>query len=165
MTISTLYYSPCVAALCSRKTLIYLILTLNHIYPDYDFSRLRADDFKKEQGVGGVEELVDTHMVEVSKVRSWHAFVTRQQNGTAASTRHLEAASAWSKTPGWPAACCRGGWPLRGGRLTIAYGAAAACAHAQVWENTPGFGDKPFLDTLWTSIDEVRSNRTQTASC
>lgn len=75
----------------SRKTLIYLILTLNHIYPDYDFSRLRADDFKKEQGVGGVEELVDTHMVEVSKV----------------------------------------------------------------WENTPGFGDKPFLDTLWTSIDEA----------
>lgn len=26
----------------------------------------------------------------------------------------------------------------------------------QVWESTPGFGDKPFLDTLWTSIDEVR---------
>lgn len=30
-----------------------------------------------------------------------------------------------------------------------------ACG-AQVWESTPGFGDKPFLDTLWTSIDEVR---------
>ena len=27
----------------------------------------------------------------------------------------------------------------------------------QVWESTPGFGDKPFLDTLWTSIDEVGS--------
>jgi hypothetical protein len=54
---------------CSRKTLIYLILTLNHIYPDYDFSRLRADDFKKEQGIGGVEEAVDTHLVEVSRVR------------------------------------------------------------------------------------------------
>lgn len=26
----------------SRKTLVYLILTLNHIYPDYDFSLLRA---------------------------------------------------------------------------------------------------------------------------
>ena len=26
----------------SRKTLIYLILTLNHMYPDYDFSNLRA---------------------------------------------------------------------------------------------------------------------------
>ena len=25
----------------------------------------------------------------------------------------------------------------------------------QVWESTPGFGDKPFLDTLWSSIDEV----------
>jgi hypothetical protein len=61
--------APLYCCLRSRKTLIYLILTLNHIYPDYDFSRLRADDFKKEQGIGGVEELVDTHMVEVSKVR------------------------------------------------------------------------------------------------
>jgi hypothetical protein len=25
----------------SRKTLIYLILTLNHVYPDYDFSQAR----------------------------------------------------------------------------------------------------------------------------
>jgi hypothetical protein len=28
----------------SRKTLIYLILTLNHMYPDYDFSALRGGD-------------------------------------------------------------------------------------------------------------------------
>jgi hypothetical protein len=26
----------------------------------------------------------------------------------------------------------------------------------QVWENTPGFGEAPFLDTLWSAIDEVR---------
>ena len=26
----------------SRKTLIYLILTLNHMYPDWDFSNLRS---------------------------------------------------------------------------------------------------------------------------
>ena len=32
----------------SRKTLIYLILTLNHMYPDYDFSTLRAEHFHKE---------------------------------------------------------------------------------------------------------------------
>jgi hypothetical protein len=25
----------------------------------------------------------------------------------------------------------------------------------QVWESTPGFGEAPFLDTLWTAIDEV----------
>jgi hypothetical protein len=25
----------------------------------------------------------------------------------------------------------------------------------QVWENTPGFGEAPFLDTLWSAIDEV----------
>ena len=52
----------------SRKTLVYLILTLNHIYPDYDFSLLRAHHFKKEEGVGGIEEVVDAHLVEASKV-------------------------------------------------------------------------------------------------
>lgn len=30
----------------SRKTLIYLILTLNHMYPDYDFTVLRAHHFR-----------------------------------------------------------------------------------------------------------------------
>jgi hypothetical protein len=75
----------------SRKTLIYLILTLNHIYPDYDFSQLRAHHFRKEPGLSSAEELVDTHLIEVSKV----------------------------------------------------------------WENTPGFGETPFLDTLWSSIDEA----------
>lgn len=55
---------------CSRKTLIYLILTLNHIYPDYDFSQLRAHHFRKELGLPSAEELVDTHLIEVSKVHS-----------------------------------------------------------------------------------------------
>jgi hypothetical protein len=53
---------------CSRKTLIYLILTLNHCYPDYDFSLLRAHHFRKEIGVGAVEEAVDSHLLEVSRV-------------------------------------------------------------------------------------------------
>lgn len=75
----------------SRKTLIYLILTLNHIYPDYDFSQLRAHHFRKEAGLGRAEEVVDTHLLEVSRV----------------------------------------------------------------WEATPGFGETPFLDTLWSSIDEA----------
>ncbi len=56
--------------MCSRKTLIYLILTLNHCYPDYDFSLLRAHHFKKELGVGAVEEAVDSHLLEVSRVCS-----------------------------------------------------------------------------------------------
>jgi hypothetical protein len=54
----------------SRKTLIYLILTLNHIYPDYDFSQLRAHHFRKEAGLPRAEELIDTHLLEVSKVSS-----------------------------------------------------------------------------------------------
>ncbi len=52
----------------SRKTLIYLILTLNHIYPDYDFSLLRAHHFRKELGVKALEESVDSYLLEVSRV-------------------------------------------------------------------------------------------------
>lgn len=60
---------PCLhRPLHSRKTLIYLILTLNHIYPDYDFSLLRAHHFKKEPGLARAEEVIDTHLLEVSKV-------------------------------------------------------------------------------------------------
>ena len=55
----------------SRRTLIYLILTLNHIYPDYDFSLLRAHHFRKEEGLGGIEETIDAHLVEASKVGGW----------------------------------------------------------------------------------------------
>jgi hypothetical protein len=77
----------------SRKTLVYLILTLNHIYPDYDFSLLRAHHFKKEEGVTAIEETIDAHLVEASKV----------------------------------------------------------------WETTPGFGEEPLLDCLWSSIDEAIS--------
>lgn len=75
----------------SRKTLIYLILTLNHIYPDYDFSLLRAHHFSKEEGVAKAEEAVDSHLVEVSKV----------------------------------------------------------------WSKTPGLGESPFLECLWSSIEEA----------
>lgn len=52
----------------SRKTLIYLILTLNHTYPDYDFSQIRAQHFEKEVSVPTVEEAVDSQLLEVSKV-------------------------------------------------------------------------------------------------
>lgn len=75
----------------SRKTLIYLILTLNNTYPDYDFSLLRAHHFRKEQGSSNAENVIDTHLLEVSKV----------------------------------------------------------------WSKTPGFGEKGFLDCLWTAIDEA----------
>lgn len=75
----------------SRKTLIYLILTLNHIYPDYDFSLLRAHHFQKEDGVGKAEEAIDSQLLEVSKV----------------------------------------------------------------WAKTPGLGETPFLECLWSSVDEA----------
>jgi len=30
-------------------------------------------------------------------------------------------------------------------------------APLQVWANTPGFGENPFLESLWSSIEEVRA--------
>lgn len=58
---------PGPASFCSRKTLVYLILTLNHIYPDYDFTLLRAQNFCKEEGLATIRELVTTHLVEAAK--------------------------------------------------------------------------------------------------
>lgn len=50
-----------------RKTLIYLILTLNHVYPDHDFSVLRAHHFGKEANVETFEQTVQHHLQEVAK--------------------------------------------------------------------------------------------------
>mmetsp|Transcript_5214 Transcript_5214/g.23281 ORF Transcript_5214/g.23281 Transcript_5214/m.23281 type:complete len:237 (+) Transcript_5214:184-894(+) len=55
----------------SRKTLIYLILTLNHTYPDYDFSALRGHHFTKEDqnpGVLKVKQDIDSLLLESGKV-------------------------------------------------------------------------------------------------
>ena len=56
-----------VQRLQSRKVLIRLILALNASYPDYDFSLLRAHHFRKEDGVARAEEVIDSHLLEVSK--------------------------------------------------------------------------------------------------
>ena len=55
----------------SRKTLIYLILTLNHTYPDYDFSALRGHHFTKEgpgSGFMRVKDDIDSLLLESAKV-------------------------------------------------------------------------------------------------
>ena len=53
----------------SRKTLIYLILTLNHTYPDYDFSALRGHHFTKEgPGFMKVKDDIDSLLLESAKV-------------------------------------------------------------------------------------------------
>ncbi|KAH8955553.1 hypothetical protein BDL97_08G145200 [Sphagnum fallax] len=52
----------------SRRTLIYLILTLNHMYPDYDFSMLRPHHFSKEHGILVAKQKIDQYLVEASKV-------------------------------------------------------------------------------------------------
>ncbi|CAI7901856.1 unnamed protein product [Closterium sp. NIES-54] len=52
----------------SRKTLVYLILTLNHVYPDYDFSTLRSHHFSKESGPGAVKDPIDQLLREAAKL-------------------------------------------------------------------------------------------------
>ncbi|XP_042476177.1 repressor of RNA polymerase III transcription MAF1 homolog isoform X1 [Macadamia integrifolia] len=51
----------------SRKTLIYLVLTLSHIYPDYDFSAVRAHLFFREEGWESFKLTFDTYMFETAK--------------------------------------------------------------------------------------------------
>ena len=51
----------------SRRPLIYLILTLNHMYPDFDFSTLRAQNFTKEVGVSIVKNNIDNLLMECGK--------------------------------------------------------------------------------------------------
>eukprot|EP00793_Prasinoderma_coloniale_P005735 PRCOL_00004209-RA len=48
----------------SRRTLIYLILTLNHMYPDYDFTSLRAHHFSKEPSLDMVRSNVESRLLE-----------------------------------------------------------------------------------------------------
>ncbi|GMH15183.1 hypothetical protein Nepgr_017024 [Nepenthes gracilis] len=51
----------------SRKTLTYLILTLYHMYPDYDFSAVKAHQFFAEESWDSFEQIFDTYMFEASK--------------------------------------------------------------------------------------------------
>ncbi|KAK9934641.1 hypothetical protein M0R45_021777 [Rubus argutus] len=51
----------------SRKTLIYLVLTLYHLYPDYDFSAVNAHQFFTEETWDSFKQIFDTYMVEASK--------------------------------------------------------------------------------------------------
>ncbi|KAJ7943050.1 Repressor of RNA polymerase III transcription, partial [Quillaja saponaria] len=51
----------------SRKTLIYLVLTLYHMYPDYDFSAVKAHQFFLEESWDSFKQTFETYMFEASK--------------------------------------------------------------------------------------------------
>uniref|UniRef100_A0A0C9RSL9 Repressor of RNA polymerase III transcription n=1 Tax=Wollemia nobilis TaxID=56998 RepID=A0A0C9RSL9_9CONI len=61
-----------VGPLCSstsRRTLIHLILTLNHMYPDYDFrSMIRSHHFSKEREGNTVKQKIENYLLEAGKV-------------------------------------------------------------------------------------------------
>lgn len=52
----------------SRKKLIYLVLTLYHMYPDYDFSAVKAHQFFLDESWDSFEQIFDSYMREASKV-------------------------------------------------------------------------------------------------
>ena len=46
---------------CSRKTLFYLISTLNHSYgADYDFTSAQSDEFSHEPSTAWVKNFIDS---------------------------------------------------------------------------------------------------------
>lgn len=51
----------------SRKTLIYLVLTLNHMYPDYDFSAVHPHHFFREEEWDSFVCIFNTYMFEAAK--------------------------------------------------------------------------------------------------
>ncbi|KAK4376374.1 hypothetical protein RND71_002670 [Anisodus tanguticus] len=51
----------------SRKTLIYLLLALYHMYPDYDFSAVKAHQFFTEESWDSFKQIFDIYMFEASK--------------------------------------------------------------------------------------------------
>ncbi|KAL5208560.1 hypothetical protein ABZP36_032995 [Zizania latifolia] len=53
----------------SRKILVYLVLTLGHMYPDYDFSAVEAHLFFKEEDWESFTQMVDSYLSEAS--RQW----------------------------------------------------------------------------------------------
>ncbi|XP_017774301.1 PREDICTED: repressor of RNA polymerase III transcription MAF1 homolog [Nicrophorus vespilloides] len=46
----------------SRKTLFYLIATLNSAFPDYDFLDVKSDEFSKEPSLQYVMNAIDTNL-------------------------------------------------------------------------------------------------------
>eukprot|EP00249_Psilotum_nudum_P014915 c25065_g1_i2 orf=605-1291(-) len=65
---SNLSVSPVgpLSSLASRRTLIHLILTLSHMYPDYDFSEIRPYHFSKEQ-LCSVHLKIENYLLETAK--------------------------------------------------------------------------------------------------
>lgn len=51
----------------SRKTLIYLVLTLGHMYPDYDFSAVQPHHFFREEEWDSFVQIFNTYMFEAAK--------------------------------------------------------------------------------------------------
>lgn len=54
--------------IASRRTFIYLILAMSHVYPDYDFSLLCPTSFEKEDLYEASKLTIENHLIEASKV-------------------------------------------------------------------------------------------------
>ncbi|RWS05780.1 repressor of RNA polymerase III transcription MAF1-like protein [Dinothrombium tinctorium] len=58
----------------SRKTLFYLISTLNaSFHPDYDFSDAKSDEFSKEPSIGWVMNAVDSNFLSTAAHQAYNA--------------------------------------------------------------------------------------------
>lgn len=55
------------SSIASRRTFIYLILAMSHVYPDYDFSLLRPSSFEKEN-LETAKLTIENYLLETSKV-------------------------------------------------------------------------------------------------
>ncbi|PPD85610.1 hypothetical protein GOBAR_DD17466 [Gossypium barbadense] len=82
----------------SRKTLIYLVLTLYHMYPDYDFSAVKAHQFLTEESWDTFKQIFDTNMLEASKLLLLHSPISCSCGIYAGHEYNLKTSSASANT-------------------------------------------------------------------
>ncbi|KAL5713815.1 hypothetical protein ACHQM5_015860 [Ranunculus cassubicifolius] len=118
----------------SRKTLIYLILTLNHMYPDYDFSAVEAHQYSGKEwseANGGGSSFLESLYKALDEVVKLGEFEMYSYSPDSDGDPFSEKGALWSfKSKRYRALCatikhiCNGGFlPLRRkplqGTLTI----------------------------------------------
>ena len=90
-----------------------------------------------------------------SRVGNWahaHTFCTpRKPTGSRRKTAAAQTARRTAHTALSPTQL-----PLK---LTCPGASQCSCVLVQVWAKTPGLGESPFLECLWSSVDEVRQCR------
>ncbi|KVI05410.1 Maf1 regulator, partial [Cynara cardunculus var. scolymus] len=128
----------------SRKMLIYLILTLYHMYPDYDFSAVKAHQFFTEETWDGFKQIFDSYMSDASK--EW---IEATEDGSLLETLYKALDEViYSKTMHRPSSGASWGLML----IPFAKFQVINLAECEVYSYDPNSDADPFIEkgALWS---------------